>query len=145
MTSTAHPNVLSSQSEQFSSPYVSVSGNKSELPAKYKYRVQSSRFCEDGDHYNEKEIDTLVLRNLDEHVTQVSEILAANLFPDTAFGFPINDQFLSNFFGSFLSSAGLLIPMNFATEKSTCVFLNQMIATIDAFLQATKEPDLENF
>jgi hypothetical protein len=92
-----------------------------------------------------KEIDTLVLRNLNEHVTQVSEILATNLFPDTAFGFPINDQFLSNFFKSFLSSAGLLIPMNFSTEESTCIFLNQMIATIDAFFQATKEPDLENF
>jgi hypothetical protein len=85
------------------------------------------------------------LHNLDERVTQVSEILATNLFPDTAFGFPINDQFLSNFFGSFLSSAGLLIPTNFATKKFTCVFLNRMIATIDAFLQATKEPDLENF
>jgi Fungal protein kinase len=35
--------------------------------------------------------------------------------------------------------------MNFATEKSTCIFLNRMIATIDVFLQATKEPDLENF
>jgi hypothetical protein len=64
MTSTAHPNVLSSQSEQFSSPYVSVSGNESELPAKYEYRVQSSRFCEDDDHYDEKEIDTLVLMSM---------------------------------------------------------------------------------
>jgi hypothetical protein len=91
MTSTAHPNVLSSQSEQFSSPYVSISGNESKLLAKYKYHVQSSRFCEDDDYYNDKEIDTLVLCNLDEHVTQVGEILAANLFPDTAFGFPIND------------------------------------------------------
>jgi hypothetical protein len=91
MTSTAHPNVLSSQSEQFSSPYVSVSSNESKLPAKYEYCVQSSHFCEDDDHYDEKEINTLVLRNLDEHVTQVGEILAANLFPDTAFGFPIND------------------------------------------------------
>jgi hypothetical protein len=85
------------------------------------------------------------LHNLDEHVTQVGKILAANLYPDTVFGCPINDQLLSNFFGSFLFSAGLLIPTSFATEKSTCVFLNQMIATIDAFLQATKEPDLENF
>jgi hypothetical protein len=124
MTSTAHPNVFSSQSEQFSSPYVSVSGNESELPAKYEYHVQSSCFCEDDNHYDEKEIDTLVLRNPHERVTQVGEILAANLFSDTAFGFPINDQFLSNFFGSFLSSAGLFIPTNFATEKSTCVFLN---------------------
>ena len=106
MTSTAHSgsNFLSSQSQEFSSPYVSISGNESKLPvmesnaSKYKYCVQSSCFCEDNDHYNEKEIDALVLHNLDGRVTQVNEILATTLFPDTAFGFPINDQFLSNFF-----------------------------------------------
>ena len=99
MTSAAHSgsNFLSSQSQEFSSPYVSISGNKSELPvmesnaSKYKYRVQSSHFCKDNDHYNEKEINALVLCNLDGCVTQVNEILATTLFPDTAFGFLIND------------------------------------------------------
>ena len=99
MTSTAYSgsNFLSSQSQEFPSPYVSISGNESKLPvmksnaSKYKYCVQSSCFCEDNDHYNEKEIDALVLRNLDGRVTQVNEILATTLFPDTAFGFLIND------------------------------------------------------
>ena len=113
--------------------------------SKYKYHVQSSRFCKDNNYYDEKEIDALALRNLDGRVTQVNKILATTLFPDTAFGFPINDQFLPNFFRSFLSSTGLLDPVDFASEASTCAFLNRMIATINAFLQATKEPNLENF
>ena len=92
--------------------------------SKYKYHVQSSHFCKDNDHYDEKKIDALVLRNLDGHVTQVNKILATILFPDTAFGFPINDQFFSNIFWSFLSSTGLLDPADFASEASTCMFLN---------------------
>ena len=153
MTSTAHSgsNFLFSQSQEFSSPYVSVSGNGSKLPvmesnaSKYRYRVQSSHFRKDNDHYDKKEINALVLRNLDGRVTQVNEILATTLFLDTAFGFQINNQFLSNFFQSFLSSTGLLDPADFASKVSTCTFLNQMISTINVFLQATKEPDLENF
>lgn len=148
MTSTAS-SAFSSQSQSFSSPF-SASDNEIKLAIqdnhpKYEYRVQSSRFCEDNFHYDDKEIDALVVRNMGGRVTQVGERLAAALFPDTAFGFPINDDFLLNFFGSFLSSIGLLGPGNFASERSTCVFLNKMITTIDAFLQATKEPELTNF
>jgi Fungal protein kinase len=112
--------------------------------SKYEFRVQSCRFCDDNDRYDEKDIEALVRRNIDGRITQVGERLAESLFPDAAFGFPINDQFLSNFFGSFLSTAGLLDATNFLTDQTTCVFFNRMISTIDHFLQATNEPDLAN-
>ena len=126
-------------------------GSQSQLPAtesgtsKYEYRVQSSCFCDDNDHHNGKHVDALLLRNVEGRITCVGEKLAESLFPDAAFGFPINYQFLSNFFGSFLTDAGLVDPANFSTEKKTAVFFNRMISTIDHFLQATKEADLANF
>ena len=135
------------------SPFLPACGGQSESQSdlatesgtsKYEYRVQSSCFCDDED-YDVKEIDELLVRNLDGRITQVGERLAGTLFPDTAFGFPINDQFLSNFFGSFLSTAGLLDSTNFADDKTTCTFLNRMISTIDDFLQKTNEPDLKKF
>ena len=89
------------------------------------------------------EIKRLVKRDLLNRVTEIGENLAGIMFPDTAFGFPINDQFVQNFYGSFLSTCGV-DSANFDDEISTATFLNGMISTVAHFLDATGQVPLKH-
>jgi Fungal protein kinase len=113
--------------------------------SQYQHRAQSSRFCDDKESYNVQEINKLLAQDLIGRKTLVGESIAGILFPDTAFGFPVNDQFIHNFVDLFLTGAGILPCGNFGSEKTTCIFLNRIIATITNFLHATGEPSLQHF
>jgi Fungal protein kinase len=63
--------------------------------------------------------------------------ITADLFPDEAFSFPINNQFVKNFCGSFITPGKLFDPENFTTASGTSIFLNQMITTIADFQRST--------
>jgi hypothetical protein len=102
----------------------------------YDMRTQSIRLHNDNSTINAVDINRLLERDLTGRITQVSENLAESLFPDEAFGFAINNQFLANFDGSFISAGGFLTPSNFSDESHTALFLNRMISTITLALHA---------
>jgi hypothetical protein len=89
-----------------------------------------------------EELDRLFTSDLDGRVTGVGDSIAEDLFPDEAFGFPINDQFVKNFCGSFLPPSKLFDPDNFKTEQDTVLFLNRMVTTIAFFLKSTMKTSL---
>lgn len=109
----------------------------------YPIRIQSFRLHDDKGDYSSHELKKLVRRDLMNRVTEIGESLAGTMFPDTAFGFPINDQFVENFYGSFLSNSGNLDPANLYNDANTATFLNRMISTIAYFLNATKQVSLK--
>lgn len=133
---------------QDASPFVSVTESmtdQTETPvsittenATYALRIQSNRFHDDNTLYSSHQLKKLIKRDLSNRVAQIGADIAGIMFPDTAFGFPINDQFLHNFYESFLSSEGF-DPANFNDEERTAAFLNRMISTVAHFLDATKQ------
>ena len=108
----------------------------------YAVRIQSGRFHDDDSWVGAVEMNRLLTNDLVGRITEVGDGIAADLFPDEAFGFPINDQFVKNFCGSFISSGKLFDPDNFETEQKTAIFLNRMVATIAHFLKSTKKTSL---
>ena len=74
---------------------------------------------------------------------EVGDGIAANLFPDETFSFPISDQFMKNFCGSFIPKGKLFDTSNFKSKVMTALFLNQMVTTISDFLCATKKTSLK--
>ena len=110
----------------------------------YTLRLQSNRFFDDLTPLTRAEIQNLLNRDLSNRVTEVSKSIAEFMFPDTAFGFPINYTFVKNFHSSFLSNAGEFDPLNFrCDEESIAVFLNRMISTMASFLDSTKQVSLK--
>jgi hypothetical protein len=117
-------------------------GAAAKIPS-YTLRIQSNRFHDDDSIYSAHEIKKLLKQDLFNRVTEIGDNLAGVMFPDTAFGFPINDQFVENFYGSFLSDSGGLDSANFEDEISTAIYLNRTIATIAHFLNATGQVSLK--
>jgi Fungal protein kinase len=106
----------------------------------YALRIQSNHFYDDNSVHEADQIISLLQRDLFNRVTRVKEgLLVESMFPDEAFGFPINEKFVENFYNVFLNNYGSLDPTNFKSEKITEVFLNRMISTIADFLNATKQ------
>ena len=106
-------------------------------------RTQSSYLHDDGSVFEAQQLNQLLAKDLNNRITEVGENLAGVMFPDVAFSFPINDQFVENFYGSFISSGGILDENNFQDDHSTAVFLNRMISTIAHFLDATGQVSLK--
>ena len=96
----------------------------SSLNSPYTLRLQSNRFHDDRTPFTPEEIKKLLERDLYGRLTEVNKSIAEFLFPDTAFGFPVNHQFLKNFYNSFLFGSGELDQANKSDEKSTATFLN---------------------
>jgi protein kinase-like protein len=117
--------------------------NTNLLPCQYEIRTQSSYFHDDTTVFSAAQLIQLLKNDLTDRVTQVGDNIAGIMFPDSVFGFPINDQFMENFYGSFLTSGGILDPKNFYDDKTTAVFLNRMISTISHFLNATGQVSLK--
>lgn len=104
---------------QNTSPFVTVNNtNESKrvkkttlqpLPhSQYTVQTQSSYFHDDESVFTAQDLDQHLVDDLANRVTMVGESLAGHIFPDTAFSFPINNQFVGNFYGSFLSPGGIL-------------------------------------
>ena len=110
----------------------------------YEYRTQSRRFHNDDYQYDIDAINKLLRHDLIGRTVEVTDRIAEALFPDEAFGFPINSSFISNFHGSFLNDNGYLDVTNFRTDTQTSSFLNRMISTIATFLRSTKQSPLKN-
>ena len=157
---TYHPNVNSHDS----SPFVTVSmtnqtetpvssnilsgdidgqGATKNSPSPYILRIQSNRLHDDDSIYSAHEINKLLKHDLLDRVSEIGDNLAGIMFPDTAFGFLINDHFVENFYGSFLSNSGGLDSANFEDKMSTAIFLNRTIATIAHFLNTTGQVSLK--
>jgi hypothetical protein len=105
-------------------------------------RIQSGRLYDDESLVGAEDMKDLLSKDLQDRVTEVGEALASDLFPDEAFGFPINDQFVKNFCGSFISTGRTIVASNFTNEVHLNVFLNRMVATIGDFLEKTKSTSL---
>ena len=82
-------------------------------------------------------------RDVHNRIMEVGDGNATDLFPDEAFGFPINDQFVKNFCNAFISPGKLFDTSNFRNEKDTATFLNWMVTTIANFLRSTKKTSLK--
>jgi len=111
--------------------------------APYTLRIQSNRLFDDNSTYTATDIKKLLDRDLFNRVTEMGENLPGILFPDIAFGFSINDQFIDRFHGSFLSKQGNFDLANFKDEISTATFLNRTISTIAHFFHATGQIPLK--
>ena len=112
-------------------------------PNHYVSSILSNHFYNDNTNFGAHKINKLLSCNLQSCVVHVSESIAGYIFPDTNFGFPINDQFLLNFRGSFLSDGCTINHTNFVSKSSMSFFLNQMVSTIFQFLCATKQTSLK--
>jgi hypothetical protein len=140
-----HPNINS----ESSSPLTDMSESNENLslsspaPCRYVIRTQSSYLHDDESICDAHHLNRLLGQDLKNRIAQVGESIAEELFPDDAFGFPINDRFVRNFKGSFISTGGILDPKNFYDDNSTAVFLNRMISTITHFLDDTKQVTLK--
>jgi hypothetical protein len=110
----------------------------------YEYRVQSSLFCNDQGCYNVAHINKLLERDIENRACEVGENIAEILFPDSAFGFAINSQFIQIFRGMFVNKAGLFDTDNFANETRMSAFLNRVISTVVAFLNTTNNHFLKD-
>ena len=109
----------------------------------YEIRTQSNFFPDDETADGAPHLEQHLAKDLTDRYTQVGENIAGRLFKDIDFGFPINDQFMENFYGAFTSSGGILNKEHFHTDKSTAVFLNRIISTIAQFLHATDQVPLK--
>ena len=120
----------------------SASATENTAHPNFAVRIQSGRFHDDESLVGADEMNRLLAIDLSRRITEVGDGIAADLFPDEAFGFPINDQFVKNFCGSFISSGKLFDPDNFKTDSETSVFLNRMVTTIALFLSSTRKTSL---
>lgn len=77
----------------------------------YEIRTQSTHLFDDRNNELNRLLSDLVGRTL-----EVTDTMAETLFPDEAFGFPINSSFISNFQGLFLN-AGIWTLKIFAMTK----------------------------
>ena len=100
----------------------------------YQLCIQSIRFDDTIPISDGEELRKLLKHNLHSHVSLASENLAYKIFPDHAFGFSINDQFVENFHGIFLTTAGTFDQDHFASDEATAYFLNRVITTLACFL-----------
>ena len=114
-----------------------------QLSSNYEFRTQSNRFFNDDDQYDVDVINRHLREDLINRTLKVTDRLAEDLFPDEAFGFPINSRFVKNFQGSFLNASGYLDPRNFRNDTTTSALFNGMVSTIAKFLRSTKQPPLE--
>jgi len=128
-------------------PHSAIVWGSQQIPdsGPYEYRVQSHLFSNDHESFDGDVIQKLLSSDLSRRTTQASERLASVLFPDTAFGFPINEMFIKKFHGVFLTNAGLIDSSNFSTELKSSIFLNQVVSTITKFLHDTKNPILGRY
>ncbi len=128
-------------------PHSAIVWGSQQIPdsGPYEYRVQSHLFSDDHESFDGDVIQKLLSSDLSRRTTQASERLASVLFPDTAFGFPINEMFIEKFHGVFLTNAGLIDSSNFSTELKSSIFLNQVVSTITKFLHDTKNPVLGRY
>jgi hypothetical protein len=85
----------------------------------YVVRTQSTRYHDDESEFDPDELRKLLGRDLTGRTTEVGDGFAACQWPDDAFGFAINEQFVRNFIGSFLSPGALLDKANFRTDAET--------------------------
>ena len=121
----------------------SLSNTSAKSITSYKYSNQSSRSSEDDDSYSYV-IGEDNDRDIRDRAAMVSDFFISHLFPDEAFGFPINIMFAKNFEGIFLNDLCYIDPDNFINDDSTCVFLNRMISTITLLLRSTDQPFLQD-
>jgi hypothetical protein len=106
----------------------------------YVLRLQSNRLHDNRSSISSDELKLLLKRDLNDRLTEMKpNLLAESLFPDEAFGFPVNEKFIENFYNSFLTNAGDLNEANFQNEDYAATFLNRMISTITHFLNSTKK------
>jgi protein kinase-like protein len=109
----------------------------------YVLRTQSSHLYDDNTLVDVSKVHGFLKCDLHDRIMEVGDGFAAELFPDEAFGFPINDHFVKNFCGTFISLGKLFDPSNFVDESGTATFLNRMITTIACFLDSTKKTTLK--
>ena len=121
----------------------SGAATKKHIPTDFILRTQSSHFHDDNTILSVDDINRLLLRDVHDRIMEVGDGIAAELFPDETFGFPINDQFVKNFCGSIISTSKLFDSANFKNEVATATFLNRMITTVGKFLSSTKKTSLE--
>lgn len=115
----------------------------SDVHPHYELRTQSNLITSELFDFRKDEINKLLFRDLKGRVMQVSDAFVETLFPDTAFGFPINNLFLRNFRGSLISTNDRIEIHHFQNESSTSNFLNTMVSTIATFLASTKKSSLK--
>lgn len=113
--------------------------------SKYEFRNQSSRLFGDPDSYNTPDDNNGLLRDFAGRATVVSEMFIASLFTDADFGFSINEAFLKNSTGLFLTKDALINSDNFIDDEGASVFLNRMISTIADFFQSTDDRPFLNY
>ena len=106
-------------------------------------RTQSSHLHDDITEVNLSGLNDLLQCDAQHRIMEVGGSITADLFPDEAFGFPINDQFVKNFCNSFISPGKLFDTSNFRNEIEITKFLNQMVTTIADFLHSTKKTSLK--
>ena len=80
---------------------------KNFLPTNYILWTQSSHLYNDTSVVGIPELNTLFQSDVQDCIMEVGDGIAANLFPDETFSFPINNQFVKNFCGSFISTGKL--------------------------------------
>ena len=74
-----------------SAPEISSCANDSFLHTKYTIWTQSSHLHDDTSIVRVAELKTLLECDVQDRMIEVGDGIAADLFPDEAFGFPIND------------------------------------------------------
>jgi Fungal protein kinase len=100
--------------------------------------MQSSCFYDDS-IVNVPKLNTLLQHDVQDCIMEVGDGITGDLFPENTFSFPINDQFVKNLCGSFISTGKLFDTSNFKNEVMTALFLNQMVTTIAHFLCSMKK------
>ena len=116
----------------------STQPSESDPESKYEVRIQSNQL--DG-AMSLKGCDMVnaLRRDLAHRICEAGDNLVFNIFPDEAFGFPINEKFGQNFHGVFLTSGGTIDKTNFkGGEKKVASFLNRIITTLASFFTAAK-------
>jgi hypothetical protein len=101
----------------------------------YELRTQSNLVTDEIFDFRQHDINRLLVRDLAGRTMRASDAFVESLFPDTAFGFPINNEFMKTFRGSLLTANDEIDSGNFESESSTSNFLNTMVSTIASFKQ----------
>lgn len=120
----------------------SDAGNQSQsfhssFHTQYELRTQSNLVTDAVFDFQGDEINQLLGRDLQGRVMRVSDAFVESLFPDSAFGFPINNLFIKNFRGTLITANDCIDMTRFRSESSTTSFLNTMVSTIVRVLPPT--------
>ena len=110
--------------------------SESKQTSNYETRIQSAQLGGAIPLPKERDLKFFLQRDLADRLCEAGDNLVFKLFPDHAFGFPINEEFAENFHGIFLTSAGTINKANFKTETLTTNFLNRIITTVACFFRA---------